>query len=560
MRRMGRRLCGDMDSQGDGVRMKLLIVDDNKYVVEGLKRQLNWSILGIDKVLGCYRVEQAKDILCNEKIDFLISDIEMPGQSGFELLEWIKEQEMDIETVLLTSYADFTYAQSAVRYQCFQYLLKPVETSVLKDVCCQMVEKRIAHLKEKQMVEYGNNWLSHQNIVKEMFWRDVMEEAIPGREDAVLRWIRKENLPYEINEDFALVLICFEPDREKESWSRELLGFSSENVLSEITRETGVSLEGLCYNGHFQFAVVFHLPKGEGMELMIEAISRFHQVFSKYYSAGIQCYLSECCHIMELIGHLHRLEEIHLDHLGRKSGIYLEQDYEDRAGNESLAENKYDSHYQAPEIEEWRDFLLNGSIEMLEMHVQDYFAELKREEKVNHKQLQAVLADWNLLVYGILREHNITTYHFITHFRDQELLELSSRSINCLEQLILKEAGKIAEQVRYVEKADVIINDIKKYIKEHLEEVTRSEISEAFYLSPNYLSKFFRKETGISLSEYIQNERMDLAKRLLLQEKLSISQIAIETGYPSFAHFSKQFKKFVGMTPNEYRKMYLLNL
>lgn len=528
--------------------MKLLIVDDNKYVVEGLKRQLNWSILGIDEVFGCYRVEQAKEILGREEIDFLISDIEMPGQSGFDLLEWIRAKELDVETVLLTSYADFSYAQSAVSYQCFQYLLKPVETEVLKDVCCRMVEKRMTRQKEKQLVEYGNNWLSHQNIVKEMFWRDVMEEAVPGREDALLRRIRKEDLPYEIREDFAVALICFEPERE--GWSRELLGFSSENVLSEITQEMGIGLEALCDNGYLQYAAV--LRAGKGMEQIHEALKCFVQVFSKFYPAGIQCYLSEGCKIMELPGHLRRLEEIHLDHLGRENGLHLECDYEELNEGRMAAEA-----YQAPEIEEWRELLLNGQMVLLKKRVQDYFARLKSADAINYKQLQAVLADWNLLAYGVLRENNITTYQFITHFRDQELLELSARSVNCMEQLILTEAGKIAEQIRYVEKTDVIIDDIKKYIGEHLDEVTRSGISEVFYLSPNYLSKLFRKEAGISLSEYIQNERMSLAKRLLLQNKLSISQIATETGYPSFAHFSKQFKKFVGMTPNEYRKKWM---
>lgn len=523
--------------------MKLLVVDDNKYVVEGLKKQLNWSILGIDQVFGCYRVEQAKEILGREEIDFLISDIEMPGQNGFDLLKWIREQELDVETVLLTSYADFSYAQSAVSYQCFQYLLKPVETEVLKDVCCRMVEKRMARQKEKQLVEYGNNWLSHQNIVKEMFWRDILEESGAGREDAVLRRIKKENLPYGILEEFSVALICFEP---QQGWSQELLGFSCENVLNEITQEMGIGMEGLSCNGRLQSAAVFGAGRA-GTERIKAALDRFLKVFTKFYPAGIQCYLSESCKMLELPGHLRRLEEIHLDHLGRENGLHMEQEYEKLPKEQGGV-------YQAPEIEEWKGLLLSGRMELLKERVQDYFAGLRSGDTINYKQLQAVLADWNLLAYGVLRENNITTYQFLTHFRDQELLALSERSINCMEQLVLTEADKIAEQIRYVEKTDVMIDDIKRYIGEHLDEVTRCRISEVFYLSPNYLSKLFRKEAGISLSEYIQNERMNLARQLLQQNRLSISQIATETGYPSFAHFSKQFKKFVGMTPNEYRK------
>ena len=53
----------------------------------------------------------------------------MPGQDGFELLKWLREREMEVDTVLLTSYADFSYARAAVSFQCFEYLLKPVETA-----------------------------------------------------------------------------------------------------------------------------------------------------------------------------------------------------------------------------------------------------------------------------------------------------------------------------------------------------------------------------------------------------------------------------------------------
>ena len=72
--------------------MKLLIVDDNKYVVAFLRKQLNWEAFGIEELIGVYSVEQAKEVFLNKQIDFLITDIEMPVQNGFDLLEWLKNQ------------------------------------------------------------------------------------------------------------------------------------------------------------------------------------------------------------------------------------------------------------------------------------------------------------------------------------------------------------------------------------------------------------------------------------------------------------------------------------
>ena len=267
--------------------MKLLVVDDNKYVVEGIKRQLDWQELGIDGVYGCYSVPQAVEILQENAIDLLITDIEMPGQDGFELLKWIRERGMVVDTVLLTSYADFSYARAAVSFQCFEYLLKPVETAVLRGVMERLVERRKQRERDRRLMEYGNHWM-----------------------------LRRE----------------------------------------------GEETEG-----------------------------------------------------------------------------------EERTDGETGGQEK--------------------------------------EGQEGH-----------------------------------------------------------------------LIQEIQGYIREHLDEVSRSRLAQVFYLSPNYLSKLFRKETGDSLSEFIQQERMQKAKQLLRQEGMSISRIAEETGYPSFAHFSKQFKKFVGMSPNEYRR------
>ena len=69
--------------------MKLLIVDDNTYVVAGIQAQLDWQALGITEVIGAYSAKEAYQILEKEKIDFLLTDIEMPEEDGFQLIDWI---------------------------------------------------------------------------------------------------------------------------------------------------------------------------------------------------------------------------------------------------------------------------------------------------------------------------------------------------------------------------------------------------------------------------------------------------------------------------------------
>lgn len=92
------------------------------------------------------------------------------------------------------------------------------------------------------------------------------------------------------------------------------------------------------------------------------------------------------------------------------------------------------------------------------------------------------------------------------------------------------------------------------YIRSHLDkELSRTEIAEAVFLNPEYLSHVFRKKTGKSLSEFIIAEKMQVAQSLLAQTNTQISSVASQVGYSNFSYFSQVFKKHTGISPMEYR-------
>ena len=97
----------------------------------------------------------------------------------------------------------------------------------------------------------------------------------------------------------------------------------------------------------------------------------------------------------------------------------------------------------------------------------------------------------------------------------------------------------------------------KSYIAEHLGEPFRLEdIAKKTLLTPSYLSVLFKKEMGETISDYTQKLRLEKAKALLRTTNLNINEISIQVGYTDSKHFSKVFKKVLGVRPKEYRKMY----
>lgn len=96
---------------------------------------------------------------------------------------------------------------------------------------------------------------------------------------------------------------------------------------------------------------------------------------------------------------------------------------------------------------------------------------------------------------------------------------------------------------------------MKDYIGEHYsEDVTRAVLSKVFYLNPDYLSRVFKKKTGVSIGGYLQEVRMCQAKELLAHTDTPVNEVAMQVGYDNISYFSHVFKEKTGLTPIEYRR------
>ena len=117
----------------------ILIVDDDRTFVEELKSALQWNRLRITEVYTAFSVREAIAFLSKTKADIVLCDIEMPGGNGLQLLKWIRENHASMECIVLSSYAEFSYAQSALRFDVCDYLLKPIKAKELEETISRVV-------------------------------------------------------------------------------------------------------------------------------------------------------------------------------------------------------------------------------------------------------------------------------------------------------------------------------------------------------------------------------------------------------------------------------------
>ena len=101
------------------------------------------------------------------------------------------------------------------------------------------------------------------------------------------------------------------------------------------------------------------------------------------------------------------------------------------------------------------------------------------------------------------------------------------------------------------------IADCVDYIYEHLHtRITINDLSEYVNLNPSYLSRLFKKETGTTVSAYIQNKKIETAQNMLVYSDYTLSQISSTLAFPSQSYFTEIFHKRTGMTPTKYRALY----
>ena len=106
--------------------MNLLIIDDEYYIVQGLVGMVDKEELGIDRIFTAYSAQQGLNILRKEQVDLMLLDVEMPKETGLELLEQLNKEGIQTTTIILSGHQRFDYAREALHYHCFNYLLKPI--------------------------------------------------------------------------------------------------------------------------------------------------------------------------------------------------------------------------------------------------------------------------------------------------------------------------------------------------------------------------------------------------------------------------------------------------
>lgn len=497
----------------------LLIVDDEAPVRKGISRFINWEAIdcAIDAT-ACDGLE-AMDRLKEYPIDIVITDIRMPGADGLKLAQYISSAYPDIKVIILTGYADFTYAQTAIQYGVSDFLLKPiskeqviaaVQNAQKKIIAsrqrCHMEQADLAFLKDQLLLELTdhptdeNLWsrLDEYHVDLAHYCVAAFQILPPGgdigsvKELAAGQW--RESVCYRYNN---LILSVLPAEEETDCVPAARLT-QCQDILDMAKSMYDLELSiGLSRP---------HRGCGEYAAAVSESINALTRNF--YSASSIAC---------------------HDENQPSLSSYTL-------TAEEALSLNDLETAIIS------RDFPRAASV------VTSIFIRLKSSfaKSADVKNICA-------MIYYVGFRALVKKGKDAAETGVMDKIKCSA-DIFELEEIIRGFLDYLSRELEEEEHYSKIVRQAMAYIDSHLPDpLSLDLIAGVIPANPSYLSRTFKKETGQGLSEYINLARIEKAKELLSARSSLSYEVALQTGFNDPAYFSSIFKKYTGMSPSEYK-------
>jgi len=528
--------------------LKLLIVDDEQPILDGLKQLINWSEMGVTVIETATNGLDALELMDTFKPDILITDIKMPFMNGLELIRTVKEKLPGTKCIVLSGYQDFEYVRQAMKYEAVRYLLKPVEEEELIEIIEDIRESMIFTNQEKKRLENLNRKLvESEPLLRNKLLYDIVSGETTDFTNVLdkLSRIGVNKFP----QKYVCAVLEFEINEQAGGFTSEdleLVRFAVANIADEL----------ICSKMSGQ---VFYMHKKQVIMLMEVSDTNFHMPGKVLRDIIYQ--ISKHLNILVTIG----VSSIH-NGISDAPKAFREAINALRfrllAGwgkvishNEVASDLNREINIPANMWKKLENSVVTGDYENIPDVIAEIFDKFRIMEKVDPTGLLDELRNELLIIRrnieGIGLDDTVLK-EFIDIF-DQKKFILT---LDELEEQFAGVFQKLSRNIFHTSNLGIktLINQIKQYIDQNFtDNITLNTISEKFFINASYASRMFKQELGENFIDYLTNKRMEEAMRLLISTEMPVYEISESIGYGNSKYFSQLFKKYTGMSPREYR-------
>ncbi|AWK50833.1 DNA-binding response regulator [Clostridium beijerinckii] len=220
---------------------KLVIADDEPKIRRGIENILNWNEFNIDIVGEAEDGELALEIIQEKTPDIILLDINMPFLNGLNLLQRLKEINNKSIVIIISGYDDFSYAQKALKFNVFDYILKPVNKKSMEEIITKAIYKLNEIERENNYLQWINKQVTENiDALKKTFFSEWLNNKLS--DDEVLREMEFFNIDFGKNIGIIVIKIVDKLNIEiiDKKWNTELLEFAIANLLNDKFKESNV--------------------------------------------------------------------------------------------------------------------------------------------------------------------------------------------------------------------------------------------------------------------------------------------------------------------------------
>ncbi|WP_208585579.1 response regulator transcription factor [Gracilibacillus suaedae] len=497
--------------------LKMLIVDDEPLICQGLSNTVPWEEAGIDVVGAAHNGKKALEIMEKEKVDIVITDVYMPEMDGLHLSKAIVDCFPEVNIIMISGYEEFEYARQALRIGVQDYLLKPVDIDELMALVKQ-VKQQLKDIRKEEQVKQETlltNYLTQQLFQLPDTYHlteKIQDQVFPFRLmllETINYYKKKQSLlsskhVKHVMDKWEVSFISIETHEnqlflflyDEEEISDQTINNLTSSIMETLDNEVFMAISSGCYD--------------------LYQVSNLYQELNKrlsYYRGTTRKLVTDL------------------------EAIPSEKDYD---LNKQLVAEISNAVFQQDKAEAMKK-------------ATQLFTELSQQQ-LTHGQIKKACLD---LLDSIKAKGQETTFEQQTFRLNKEIDLLVFNSVEALQALLLEDLGEMIDYLQSWCDNHWIIQQAKQYIeKNYQKDIKAVEVAEAHYITPNYFSMLFKQKTGYNYSEYLNTIRINKAKELLTETSNKVFEIAEYVGYREYKYFVQVFKNYVGITPTQFRRLH----
>lgn len=511
--------------------MNVLIADDERIVLEGLKYIIDWEALGFTICQTASDGQDALEKILSLKPDLVLLDIRMPKMTGIEVVQNTVDQGYKGKFIILSGVSDFKLAQTAMRYGVDFYLTKPIDEDELEQAVASVHD---LILKEAQS---HNSYEQYRSKARQ----GILEEILLGTCDFHTLDINDLHLNANIYQ--VISYENYNQDYFHQTWNfADLMRVTNQDNktfdIIEFNQRNFILLKGdfainkfVNLQSHYNVAPQKGSPFDSVFIAYGQKVSRVSDIQHSYQDV---CRLLDRRFFCEENQHIVGYEELVLEEHPRMTITKnMAPDYAERFASYIQSHNQT---LIASTLKELNDVLRTSNAEIIAIkHLLIDIYILVKQKILQLPSEEEVPCLANATAIDML-EQKYYLYEITLFLAEQ--FDMWMNFVGC-------------------SSGETVVDEVLYYIHHNYSENLKLEtIAPLFGYNSSYLGKVFSKKMNLSFNSYVDQIRIEEAKRLLKEDQLKVYAIAQQVGYNNVDYFHKKFKKYVGTSPAEYRKKF----